>query len=58
MKHRIGVIVGRLYKNIDKTILNGIIEQAVTNGFEVYVFTVNDECANPKSCMVKKTYSL
>ena len=48
MKHRIGVIVGRLYKNIDKTILNGIIEQAVTNGFEVYVFTVNDECANPK----------
>ena len=58
MKHRIGVIVGRLYKNIDKTILNGIIEQAVTNGFEVYVFTVNDECANPKIMHGEETYSL
>ncbi len=33
MKHRIGVIMGRFYKNVDKRLLNGIIEQAVKKRF-------------------------
>lgn len=48
MNNRIGVIMGRLFKNVDKGLLSGIIEQAEHAGFEVYIFTVNDECTNRK----------
>ncbi|MGN1100809.1 MAG: substrate-binding domain-containing protein [Huintestinicola sp.] len=45
---RIGIIIGRIYKNINKQLLNGILEQARTEGFSAYVFTLNEECSNEK----------
>ncbi|MBQ8514214.1 MAG: substrate-binding domain-containing protein [Ruminococcus sp.] len=48
LQKRIGIIVGRIYKNINKELLEGILEQMYSKGFSAYIFTLNEECTNQK----------
>ena len=48
LKKRIGVIAGKLYKEINQEYLGGVLEQARNLGFQVYVFTLAEENHNEK----------
>lgn len=48
MNKRIGVLIGKAYKDINFQHLNGILEQAYSLGFQVYVFTLTEQTHNEK----------
>ena len=48
LQKRIGIIMGRIHKTVNKQLLEGILEQAYSKGFSAYVFTLSEEEHNPK----------
>ncbi len=48
LKKRIGVIAGKLYKEVNQEYLHGVLEQARALGFQVFVFTLAEENHNEK----------
>ena len=47
-KKHIGIIMGRIYKKLNKRLLSGILEQARLLGYSTMIFTLNEECYNEK----------
>ncbi|MCR4644658.1 MAG: substrate-binding domain-containing protein [Oscillospiraceae bacterium] len=47
-KKRIGIIMGRIYKPLNKKLLSGILEQARALGYSAFVFTLNEDCSIEK----------
>ena len=47
-KKHIGIIMGRIYKKLNKRLLSGILEQARLLGYSAMIFTLNEECYNEK----------
>ncbi len=48
LRKRIGVIAGKLYKEINQEYLDGVLQQAKALGFQVFVFTLAEENHNAK----------
>ena len=48
MNKRIGVLIGKVYKDINFQHLKGILKQAYSLGFQVYVFTLTEQTHNEK----------
>ncbi|MBQ8927056.1 MAG: substrate-binding domain-containing protein [Oscillospiraceae bacterium] len=44
---RIGIFMGKVYKETNSRMLTGILEEAFSRGISAYVFTLNDESNNP-----------
>ena len=46
MQKRIGIIIGKVYKEINRQQLCGILEEAYAHGISAYVFTLTEETAD------------
>ncbi|SDA26667.1 DNA-binding transcriptional regulator, LacI/PurR family [Ruminococcus sp. YE71] len=47
-KKRIAIIMGRIYKKINKNLISGMLEQAKALGYSAFIFALNEECDNKK----------
>ncbi len=47
-KKRIAIIMGRIYKKINKNLICGMLEQAKALGYSVFVFALNEACDNER----------
>ena len=47
-KKRIGIIIGRIYKQSNQKLLSGMLEQARALGYSTFVFTLNEDCSIEK----------
>ena len=43
MQKRIGIIMGKVYKEVNRQQLCGMLEEAYARGYSAYVFTLTDE---------------
>ena len=46
MQKRIGIIMGKVYKEINRQQLCGILEEAYARGISAFVFTLTEESAD------------
>lgn len=49
LQKRIGIIIGRIYKEINRQLLTGILNQAYSLGFSAYTFTLIEENQDEKT---------
>lgn len=47
-KKRIAIIMGRIYKDINKKLISGMLEQAKALGYSAFIFALNEACDNEK----------
>ena len=47
-KKRIAIIMGRIYNNINKSLIHGMLVQANALGYSAFVFALNEECDNER----------
>ncbi|MBQ8297978.1 MAG: substrate-binding domain-containing protein [Ruminococcus sp.] len=48
-QRRIGIIAGRIHKEVNRQLISGILEQAYSLGFSAYIFTLIDENHDDKT---------
>lgn len=49
LQKRIGIVIGRIYKEVNRQLLTGILEQAYDLGFSAYTFTLIEENKDEKT---------